>query len=230
MPQRDQRRERARVSAAHVGVRVAIAGRRAVGLGHQLRVTGERLQRRAVADVARERAGVAEAGHADAYDVGLHGDEALVIHPPHAHDARRKIIHHDVAHRGEPAREFDAARMLHVERDGKFAAMEVALQAELAIADRRRILALDFDHLRAVVGENARRDRAGHHPGEVEDAHAVERHRGHRQITPSAASTASASGAIARSSRKISPVCSPVSGGRRVTRHGVPLKTYGAPG
>ena len=41
--------------------------------------------------------------------------------------------------------------MLHVERDRKFAAMQVALQAELAITDRRRILALDLDDLRAVI-------------------------------------------------------------------------------
>ena len=161
---------------------------------------------------------------------GFTAAETFVIHPPRAHHARGKIIHHDVAHRGELACELDAARMLHVERDRKFAAMQVALQAELAIAHRRRILALDLDHLRAVVAENSRRDRAGHDPGEVEDTHAVERHRAHDQITPSAASTASASGAIASSSRKISPVCSPTNGGRRVTRHGVPLKRYGAPG
>src|SRR5258708_36111364 len=98
--------------------------------------------------------------------------------------------------------------MLHVERDRKFAAMQVALQAELAIAERRRILALDLDHLRAVVAENARRERPADHPGEVEDAHAVQRHRRHDQITPSAASTAIPSGAIARSSRRILPLCS----------------------
>ena len=230
MPQCDQRCERARVSPAHVGVRIAVARRRPVGLRHQLRVSRERLQRRPVADVARARAGVAEAGHADANNVGLHRLETFVIHPPGAHHARRKIIHHDVANRGQPAREFDAFRMLHVERDRKFAAMQVALQAELAIAHRRRILALDLDHLRAVVAENPRRDRPGHDPGEIEDAHAVQRHRAHDQITPSAASTAIASGAIASSSRKISPVCSPTSGGRRDTRHGVPLKRYGAPG
>src|SRR5271166_4811239 len=108
--------------------------------------------------------------------------------------------------------------------------MQVALQADLAITHRRRILALDLDDLRAVVAENPRRDRPGDDPGEVEDAHAVQRHRGHDQITPSAASTASASGAIVSSSRRISPVCSPTSGGRRDTRHGVSLKRYGAPG
>ena len=117
---------------------------------------------------------------------GFTADEALVIHPPAAHHARGKIIHHDVAGRGEPAGEFDSARMLHVERNGEFVAMQVALQAELAIAHWRRIFALDLDHLRTVIGENPRCDRPCHHPGEVENAHAVQRHRGHAQITPSA--------------------------------------------
>ena len=161
---------------------------------------------------------------------GFDGGETFVVHPPTAHHAGGKIVDHDVAFGGEAAGEFDAARVLHVERDRKFAAIQVALEAELAVAELGRILALDLDDLRAVVGEDARRDRAGDYPGEVEDADAVQRQRRHDQITPSAKSAASAWGAIESSSRKISPVCSPISGGRRDTRHGVPLKRYGAPG
>src|ERR1700687_4683282 len=176
---------------------------------------------------------MSEARHADANDVGLDRFQAFVIHPPTAHHARGEIVHYDVALRGDCARQLDAARMLHVERDREFVAMQVALQAELAVAERRRIFALDLDDLGAVIGQDASRDRTGDDPGEIEDADAVEwrlANSCHFQITPSAKRTESASGAIASSSRRISPVCSPRIGGRRETRHGVPLKRYGAPG
>ena len=68
----------------------------------------------------------------------------------------------------------DAARMLHVKRDREFVAMEIALQTQLAVAERRRIFALDLDDLGAVIGEDTSRDRAGDDPGEIEDADAVE--------------------------------------------------------
>ena len=123
------------------------------------------------------------------------------------------------------------SRMRHVDRDRELVAMQLAQQAALAIADLRRHLALDLDHLGALIGEDARRDRAGDHPGEIEHAHARERQLLVRhQITPSARSAAILMRSICNSSRKISPVCSPSSGGRRYARHGVPLKRYGAPG
>ncbi len=50
--------------------------------------------------------------------------------------------------------------------------MQFAEQAALAIADLRRHLALDLHHLSALIGEDARRDGAGDHPGEIEHAQA----------------------------------------------------------
>ncbi len=215
---------------AHVGVGISVARRLAVGLGHHQRVSGERLERGTVTYVARARAGMPEARHADADDAGIDFRKARVIHPPSAHHASREIIDHEIGFRGELAREFDPARIAHVDRGGEFAAMQVALEAELAITERRRILALDLDDLRAVIGENPRRHGTGDDPGEIEHANSFERQPRHRQITPSAASAASSAGSRPSSPRRISPVCSPTSGGRRSTRHGVPFITYGAPG
>ena len=107
--------------------------------------------------------------------------------------------------------------------------MQFALESDTPRAEHAHrifVAALDFDDLGALVGEDPRRHGSGDDPGEVEDSHALKRHprHRHRQITPSAASAASSSALIPSSPPRISPVCSPTSGGRRVTRHGEPVK------
>src|SRR5206468_3993484 len=70
VPEGGQDGERAEVPAREVGVRVAEAGRRRARLGHEQRVAGERLERRAVARVVAIRTVEPEARHAYADDVG----------------------------------------------------------------------------------------------------------------------------------------------------------------
>ena len=232
MPERDQRRQRAAIAAGHVGVRVAEAHRRAARVGHHAGDIPPALQRRSIADVARRGPVCPKPRHTDADDIGLDFRQARVVHPPHPHHPSREIVHHQVAYRGETARQFDSARIVHIDRDRAFVAMQFALESDAPRtehAHRIFVAALDFDHLGALVGENPRRHRSGDHPGEIENAHALECHPRHRhlchgQITPSAARAASSSAPRPSSPPRMSPVCSPTSGGRRVKRHGEPVK------
>ena len=179
MPQRDQRRQRAAVAAGHVGVGVAIAGGLAARVGHHARESRQRLQGRPVADVVGSRPGMSQPRHADADDVGFDFRQARVIHPPHPHHARREVVHHQIAYRGQPARELDAARLGHVDRGRALVAMQFALESDpprTEHAHRAFVAALDLDHLGALVGEDSRRHRSRDDPGEVEDPHARKRH------------------------------------------------------
>jgi len=210
VPDGGQHRERSQVSPRQVRVRVAEAGRRAAGLGHEERVAGERLERRPVAHVVAVRPRQAEARHAHADHVRAEPHEHVVVEPQVGHHPRAEVVDDDVRDRREPAREVQAARIVQVEQDAPLAAHERAREAAAAVAEVEAPAALDLDHVGAQVGEDAGRHRPGDHPGEVEDANAVERaHQG--------------------SSARTSSLCSPRRGGR-ATRHGASARRNGAPG
>src|SRR5215471_19361648 len=102
--------------------------------------------------------------------------------------------------------------------------MQFALKTKFSISKWRRILALDLYDLRTLVREYPRGHRTRYDPGKIENADPFKR-QSHCQIRPSPAKAAASADSIPRSSRRISAVCSPTSGGRRYTHHGVPLKT-----
>ena len=174
VPQRGQHGQRAAVAAGHVGVGIAPAGGLTSGVAHLERVAGQGLQGRPVAHVILVRAGVAETGHGDGDDVGFELLEAGVVQSPIAHDARAEIVDHHVGHRGEPFGEVDPTRVGHVDDRALLAAVEVAAEPAPPRAQVQRVAPLDLDDLCALVGQNARRHRPGHHPGEIEDAHALQ--------------------------------------------------------
>src|ERR1700722_4437170 len=106
---------------------------------------------------------MSQAGHANAYDIGLERAQTLVIHPPTAHHTRREIIDHEITLLCQPPRDVDAARIRHIDRDRKLVAMQVALQAGLTRAGWSR-LALELDHFRAVIREDSRCYRSRDNP------------------------------------------------------------------
>ena len=132
------------------------------------------MQRGAEAHVVLLRARPAEARHADGDDVRPELAQALVVETPVAHDPRAEVVDDHVAGGRQALGEIDAARIAHVEDEAPLAAIQIAEEPAAALAEVERHRALDLDHLGAVVGEDARGDRAGDDVGEVEDANAVE--------------------------------------------------------
>jgi hypothetical protein len=57
--------------------------------------------------------------------------------------------------------------------------MQIALQADLAIPQRRRILTFDLYDLRAVICQNTSRDWTCDHPGEIQNPDAFQRKPAH---------------------------------------------------
>src|SRR6184192_3107380 len=76
---------------------------------------------------------------------------------------------------GEPPGESEAAGAVQVEHDAPLAAHKRAGEAAAPVAEVGRAAPFHLDHVGAEIGEDAGRDRAGHHPGEVEHPDAVER-------------------------------------------------------
>jgi hypothetical protein len=97
------------------------------------------------------------------------------------HDAGAEVVGHHVRLGGEPLDEVERLRARQVQRERLLAGVGVIEQARGvgrgtaaadAVGPRGR---LDAHHLGAEVGEDARPQRAGQHPGEVEDAQAGQR-------------------------------------------------------
>src|SRR5262249_5246106 len=120
-----------------------------------------------------------ETRHAYADEVRLHGAQALVVHSPRAHHARREIVHHQIALGGEHPGNFDATRFGHIKSQRNLVAMQIALQPELAISQWRGILTLDLYDLRAMIRQNTSRDWTCDYPGEIQNADAFQREPGH---------------------------------------------------
>jgi hypothetical protein len=98
----------------------------------------------------------------------------VVVELPVGHDAAAEVVDHDVAVPDQIAREGDATGIGHVDDDAALAPVEIAGQPRAPAAEVGRVAPLDFDDVRVVIRQHAGRDRAGHHPGEVEDADAAQ--------------------------------------------------------
>jgi len=57
--------------------------------------------------------------------------------------------------------------------------MQIALQADPAISQRRGMLTFDLYNLRPMIRQNTSRDRTCDYPGEIQNAHTFQRESGH---------------------------------------------------
>src|SRR5207249_7057418 len=161
--------QRAGIAAGHVGIGIAPACRLFAWMAHEQGVAGQGLERGAVADVVFLRSGVAEARHADRDDVGLDLLEAGVVHAPVAHNPRAEVVDHHVGDGNELAGDLAPTRVGHVDDRTFLPAEEVPREPAAAGAHIERVAPLDFDHLRALVGQNARGYWPSHNPREVKN-------------------------------------------------------------
>ena len=134
----------------------------------------------------RPRAAAAAAGHVDLDDARIGGAQVLVGEPHALDDAGAEVVEDDVAVDCEAAEEVAALGALRVDRGRELAGVGAV---EPPAGDERgprgwrdgaadgihAAAGLDFDDLGAEVGEDARGEGAGKHPGDVEDADARER-------------------------------------------------------
>ena len=228
---REARRER-------VGDRAEGADGLAVGPAGQVIEAGERRALPAEARVVALGARLAVQARADHQQVGALLHQRGVVEPPLRHRAGREVLRHRIGPEREPARDRHPLGAREVERHGELVGVqhrEVVRAVEAAgrvgrEAQRAQEVGalprLDADHGRAVVGEVARRHRAGGAAAELEDGRAGEEI---RHTTPSARSRAS-SAAPMPSSPSTSAVCSPRRGAGRRMPIGLPLLRANAPG
>ena len=167
----------------HVG-RLEIAGpRRRIGLLLQVHDPRHGVDDVVEGRLEAKRPALAEAGDRAVHDAGLHGRERGVIAAELRDDARQEVLDHHVGRAREVQHDLARFRMREVERQARLAGVDpdevrglvgaplfhlrVTAPGVVAFAG-----ALDLDHPRAEVAEQARAVRAGQHAREIEDGDA----------------------------------------------------------
>ncbi len=113
--------------------------------------------------------------------------ERVVAEPPLLHRAGQEVLHEHVCLGEERFHDGAPFGFRQVERQRALAAVDRSEVRGVALRVERRaeepcLVArgrLHLDHVRAVVGQHLRAERAGEDAGEIDDANAVQGARGH---------------------------------------------------
>ncbi|MNR09009.1 hypothetical protein D3C85_1251920 [compost metagenome] len=107
----------------------------------------------------------------------------LVVQPPSGHRARDEVLDQDVRVVQQGQQDVAAGRLGQVQPDGALAAVDRREIGGVAIGVDGRTQGaclvaarwFDLDHVRALVGQHLAAQGARQHPGEINDAQALQR-------------------------------------------------------